>query len=129
MALGNPWQTPDDQEHDFGPWIETGSTRCNRYRYDYANSTLQVVWLNGRGHIVTAYRGVDTDTYRRFAQSASKGRFVNQVLNGAPGGYENIGSPRQAEADAPSNPNRSAVKHRVERSKRDNSGVRYTPQS
>lgn len=112
----NPQPTPykevDDPNHDFGPWVETASSRCTRYRYDYASGDLQVVWKNGRGHIVTAYRGVSSEMYRRFARSASKGKFVNRVLNGSPGGYEAIGF--SEEFDAPSNPNRRAVKHRPE---------------
>lgn len=107
---GNPWQEADDPSHDFGPWIETASSRATRYRYDYANQALQVEWRNGRGHVVTKYSGVDSEIYRRFARSASKGKFVNRVLNGAPGGYEPIG--HGEEFQAPTNPNRRAVKHR-----------------
>lgn len=34
---------------DFGPWIETpNSTRVSKYRYDYLNDTMQVMWKNNK---------------------------------------------------------------------------------
>lgn len=107
-----PYKAADVEAYDFGPWVETASSRCTRYRYDYANSVLQVEWRNGRGHVVTAYRDVSSEMYRRFARSASKGKFVNRVLNGSAGSYDAIG--HNEEFAAPSNPNRRAVKHRPE---------------
>lgn len=112
MSQAAPFRNADDQEHDLGPWIETASTRCNAYRYDYATEDLYVKWRNGRGHVVTAYRAVGSETYRRFAQAASKGRFVGHVLDGF--FYEPASVDEQ---DAPSNPNRREVKHRVEGAK------------
>ena len=110
MATGNtpsPFQAADDPEHDFGPWVETASSRASRYRYDYATGDLFVSWRNGIGHVHTAYRGAGSDVYRRFAISASKGKFVNRILNGIP--YEPA---MPDEIDAPSNPNRRVVKYR-----------------
>lgn len=100
----------DDTEsayHDIGPWIETASSRCDSYRFDYANQALHVHWVNApKGHFpFTTYLNVDSSVYRRFAKSASKGRFVNRVLNGYPYRPSSVG-----EADAPHNPSRSAVK-------------------
>lgn len=104
----SPYQDADDPVHDFGPWIECPqSTRASRYRYDYANGDLQVTWRNGQGHVVTAYHGVDSETYRRFARASSKGKFVNRLLNGFA-----YGPVSPDEANAPSNPNRRAVQHR-----------------
>ena len=97
----------DDPGHDIGPWIESpSSTRCSRYRYDYANQQLQVAWKNNLHHYVTTYPDTSTEVYRRFARSASKGRFVNRVLNG--GGYW----PSGPEKSAPSNPARRQVQSR-----------------
>lgn len=111
MATTNsPFQESDDQSHDLGPWIETTSSRASRYRYDYANQQLQVTWKNGIGHVHTIYSGCDWETYRRFARSASKGRFVNRVLNGVPGGY--VAAAGAEAIQAPSNPNRRVIQHR-----------------
>jgi hypothetical protein len=109
MPTNSPYQAPDDPQHDLGPWIESpNSSRCSRYRYDYATRQLQVTWTNGIGHVHTLYEGVDSEVYRRFARSASKGKFVNRILNGH--GYEAAeGNPA---INAPSNPNRSHVQAR-----------------
>lgn len=107
--MPSPYQPYDSPEHDLGPWIESpGSSRMSRYRYDYAADTLQVTWANDRGHSPgTVYEGVGSDIYRRMARAASKGKFVNRILDGF--------SYRPAdpdEFDAPSNPDRSVVQHR-----------------
>jgi len=109
MAGPSPYQPSDDPEHDLGPWIECPqSTRASRYRYDYAARELQVTWKNGRGHVHTVYPACDSETYRKFARAVSKGKYVNNVLNGLPyRPYE------PDEIDAPSNPNRRAVKHKL----------------
>ena len=105
-----------DRDHDCGPWIEAPrSTRLTRYRYDYAQGELQVTWKNGRGHVHTTYKvggGVGdpegSAIYRKFAMAASKGKFVNNPLNNV----ANYWPSTPEELNAPSNPNRKAVKHR-----------------
>jgi hypothetical protein len=72
----------DAAKHDLSPWAETpGSTRVSRYRYDYINHAIQVQWRNGKnpGYI---YLDVPYESYRAFARKASKGRAVNEHLNG-----------------------------------------------
>ena len=104
----SPFQQPDDTSHDLGPWIESpSSTRVSRYRYDYAEGSLQVQWTNGKndGYV---YRGLDRSTYQRFARAVSKGQMINRVLNGFP--YERM---TPEEVTAPSNPNRQALSSRV----------------
>lgn len=141
---------------DFGPWIETpNSTRVAKYRYDYLNDTMQVMWKNNkrartghssptdvagtvygagyarqgeaiyqdptiyrtvggkqvpqgpwgkasvapRGAGQTAISPVTYETFRQFARSVSKGKSVNNLLNGL--GYKGMSSD---EYGAPSNP-------------------------
>lgn len=128
---------------DFGPWIETpNSTRVSKYRYDYLNDTMQVMWKNNkmartghssptdvpgtvygagfarqgeriyhdpaawakptqypRGEGQIAVSPVTFETFRQFARSVSKGRSVNNLLNGL--GYKGMS---MDEYDAPSNP-------------------------
>lgn len=72
----------DTAKHDLSPWSETpGSTRVSRYRYDYINHAMQVQWRNGKGH-GHIYFDVPYESYRAFARVASKGRAVNERLNG-----------------------------------------------
>lgn len=128
---------------DFGPWIETpNSTRVSKYRYDYLNDTMQVMWKNNKkartGHSSptdvsgtvygagfarqgeriyhdpqawarpsvaptgsgqTAISPVTYETFRQFARSVSKGKSVNNLLNGM--GYKGMS---MDEYSAPSNP-------------------------
>lgn len=110
MAKTNSPYSPEDfQQFDFGPWIESPeSSRVTRYRYDYANRALQVEWKKKNGHLPgTTYMDAGSDVYRRLARSASKGKFVNRVLNGF-----SYRPTDPAENYAPSNPSRSTVQHR-----------------
>lgn len=121
-ATVDPYQPADDARHDLGPWIEApSSTRVRDYRYDYATGELQVRWVNRpptQGYIYQVGGGTvqtrsGTDVagrlmYQRFARASSKGRYINDMLNGTP--Y------RAAEPDeiqAPSNPDRRAIRSRV----------------
>jgi len=103
--------------HDCGPWIEASSSRVAEYRYDYGNGQLQVRWTNSRGKHgdQTIYQCGDEDTgkggtnvYRAFAQAVSKGKYVNSTLNGIP-----FWPGDDASFDAPSNPNRNEVRHKL----------------
>src|SRR5262245_81007 len=97
QASNVPDAEGDDQDtHDLGPWMETpNSSRVARLRYDYAQQAVQVIWRNGigNGHV---YSGVDYETFRSFARVTSKGRYINNVLNGY--GFA------QMDADLPSIP-------------------------
>jgi len=65
--------------HDLTEWIETPkSSRVSGFRYDHANSALQVTWRNNSNHGYI-YLGVPYERYRSFARAASKGRYVNTI--------------------------------------------------
>ena len=100
---------------DFGPWIETpNSTRVSKYRYDYLNDSMQVMWANNKRaqsgpSSPTAVPGtvygesangtpISYDMFRGFARAVSKGKSVNTMLNGW--GYRGMSVD---ERDAPSN--------------------------
>lgn len=100
---------------DFGPWIETpNSTRVSKYRYDYLNDSMQVLWTNGKRaqsgpSSPTAVPGtvygqmangeaISYDMFRGFARAVSKGKSVNSMLNNW--GYRGMSTD---ERDAPSN--------------------------
>ena len=105
---GSPYQPSDDKNHDIGPWAESPqSSRVSRYRYDYATQQLQVQWTNGKNHGYV-YEAVDRDGYQRFARAASKGKFVNRILNGHPYRLMTVD-----EVNVPSNPSRRALTSRV----------------
>lgn len=95
------------ETHDLTTWTETpASTRCSRYRYDFATQQLQVQWRNNknRGYVYDCgYEG-----YRQFARAVSKGTQINRALNGFD--YR-LMTPE--EADAPSNSRRQGVASRV----------------
>ncbi|NBZ96817.1 MAG: hypothetical protein EBR40_10400 [Proteobacteria bacterium] len=100
---------------DFGPWVETpNSSRVSKYRYDYLNDSMQVMWKNN----IRAQSGPSSPTavpgtvygemangtpityemFRQFARAVSKGKAVNTMLNGW--GYRGMSTD---ERDAPSN--------------------------
>ena len=98
----------EEREHDLGPWVESpNSTRVRAYRYDYATRELQVTWRNNKNHGYV-YRGVPYEGYRSFARAASKGKYVNNALNGYP--YDLM---EPDEVDALSNNERKALRSRV----------------
>lgn len=86
--------------HDCTPWVEVNSTRMAAIRYDYANDAIQVEWGNGNPGYV--YLEAGYETFRRMVRSASKGKFINRVLNSY--SYRPMDPDEQ---DAPSNPQRS----------------------
>ena len=82
------------EQHECGPWIECSSSSVARFRYDYANNSMHVIWRIGRG---TTYTGVPPEVFTAFTKSRSKGRSVSVMLD--PYGYHRI-TPQ--EVDAPS---------------------------
>lgn len=98
----------DIEQHDLGPWIETPrSSRVDAFRYDYLNRALQVTWRNNSNHGYI-YLEVPYERYKSMARAASKGRYVNNALNG----FEyRLMTPD--ELQAPSNSQRSALTSRV----------------
>ena len=90
---------------DLGPWAETpNSTRVSAYRYDYLKRETQVTWRNNNNPGY-AYENMDYEDFRAFARVASKGKYINRVLNGL-GGYRRL---HPDEVNAPSNAERRAV--------------------
>jgi hypothetical protein len=74
-------QAFDEEQHDLGPWTQTpASSRVAAFRYDYLNDALQVTWRNNSNHGYI-YLGVSEEVYMSFGETASKGRYVNNVLN------------------------------------------------
>jgi|SRR4051812_23125224 hypothetical protein len=72
----------NEEIHDLGPWVETPkSSRVSAFRYDYLNRALQVRWRNNSNHGYI-YLEVPHEEYRGMTRIASKGRFVNNHLNG-----------------------------------------------
>lgn len=98
----------EETQHDLGPWVEApSSTRVRAYRYDYATRELQVTWRNNKNHGYV-YRDVPYEGYRSFARAASKGRYVNNALNGYP--YDLM---EPDEVGALSNDRRKALSSRI----------------
>jgi hypothetical protein len=97
-ALGEVLQT------DLGPWAEPSSTRVKAYRYDYLKKEIQVTWVNNNNPGY-AYGDMDYEGFRAFARIASKGKYINRVLNGM-GNYRRL---TPDEVNAPSNRNRRSV--------------------
>lgn len=105
---------------DYGPWIETPtSSRVSRYRYDYANRGIQVMWKNGKmagsgpsspTAVAGTYYGgdvgaeIDYETFRLFARRVSKGKSINNMLNGM--GYRGMSVDEVDKKTAPSNERR-----------------------
>lgn len=93
--------------HDLGPWIETpASSRVSRFRFDHLQRQLQVQWRNGKnaGYI---YENIDYDGYRAFARVASKGKYINRVLN------DKVYHRMVGEEEYPSNEKRRGLGSRV----------------
>lgn len=98
----------EGQAHDLGPWIETSSSsRVKAFRFDHLQRQLQVTWRNNKneGYL---YEGVDYEGYRAFARVASKGKYINRILNGYT--YRPMNS---TEYEAPSNERRKGVGSRL----------------
>jgi KTSC domain len=101
-------QLADEFQHDLGPWTQAPrSTRVQAYRYDYLNRALQVTWRNNKNHGYV-YEDVPYESYRSFARAASKGRYVNNALNGF--AYR-LMDPDEVQAD--SNSERNPLKSRT----------------
>jgi KTSC domain len=103
-----PEEAEDEGRYDLGPWTETpASSRVSRYRYDYANRSMQVQWRNNKNHGYV-YEDVPYKAYVAFARAVSKGKRINTHLNSFRYGI--------ADADdiqAPSNPRRSGLQSRA----------------
>ena len=108
------------QKTDLGPWVETpNSSRVSRYRYDYLNDSMQVMWKNNKraqsgpssptdlpGTVYGVLAGggpISYEMFRGYARAVSKGKSVNSMLNNW--GYKGMSVD---EKEAPSNGRYSA---------------------
>ena len=99
----------EGQAHDLGPWMPTpSSSRVKAYRFDHLQRQLQVTWRNEKneGYL---YEGVDYEGYRAFSRVASKGKYINRILNNYT--YRPMNS---TEYEAPSNERRKGIGSRVQ---------------
>jgi hypothetical protein len=76
------------------------------YRYDYLNREIQVTWRN-QNNPGYAYEDRSYEDFRAFVRIASKGKYINRVLNF---GYRRL---TQDEVDLPSNPERRGATSRA----------------
>jgi hypothetical protein len=81
------YDRPDDwgDEWDLSPWTSApSSTRVSRYRYDFANNSVQVQWKNQKnwGYIYGIYEDIPYSQYVQFARATSKGKRINNPFNG-----------------------------------------------
>jgi len=86
-------------EHDLTPWVEVNSSRMKAIRFDHATQAIHVEWGNGNPAYI--YRDAGYETFRRMIRAASKGKFINRVLNGY-----SYGPMDTDEMDLPANPDR-----------------------
>ena len=82
------------------------SSRVKAYRFDHLQRQLQVTWRNEKneGYL----RGCRLEGYRAFARVASKGKYINRILNNYT--YRPMNS---TEYEAPSNERRKGIGSRV----------------
>jgi hypothetical protein len=81
------YDRPDDwgDEYDLNPWTSApSSTRVSRYRYDFANNSVQVQWKNEKnwGYVYGIYEDIPYSQYVQFARATSKGKRINNPFNG-----------------------------------------------
>ena len=66
---------------DPGPWIDVSSSRMTRIRYDYGIRAIFVQFPSG---VYYVYESVPYAVFARMWRAASKGKFINRVLNSYP---------------------------------------------
>lgn len=64
-----------------GPWVNVVSSRMVAIRYDYGLRAIFVQFNSGAYYI---YESVPLAVWWRFRRSASKGKFIDRVLNSYP---------------------------------------------
>lgn len=64
-----------------GDWHDVASSRVAAIRYDFGLRQIHVIFKDGTPWV---YADVPNAVYHRFLDSASKGRFINRILNSYP---------------------------------------------
>lgn len=88
--VGRPKTAREAKKESAGAWIPVESSRVATFRYLEKRGELQVHWKNRPE--MWSYYDVPLSVYKRFVNAASKGQFVNSVLNRYD--YGETGDPR-----------------------------------